>query len=112
MILIDHKTQGECKIQLTMTINFTSSKAFDEIRTIHTKSSNIEIMVVSERDSTIKELFESLLQKYQEGLEEKMIGSEFVFDSVNLLYYNLHKISLNGGWYIDSPEWLKNKKHQ
>ena len=27
------------------------------------------------------------------------------------MHYNLHKISLNrGGWYIDSPEWLKNKK--
>ena len=26
--------------------------------------------------------FESLLQKYQEGLEENIIGSGFVFDSV------------------------------
>ena len=40
-----------------------------------------------------------------------MRGSEFVFDSVDLLYYKLHKISLNrGGSYIGSPEWLKNKK--
>ena len=40
-----------------------------------------------------------------------MKGSEFVFDSVDLLYYKLHKISLNrGGSYIDSTEWLKNKK--
>ena len=30
----------------------------------------------------IEELFESLLQKYQEGLEEKMRGSEFIFDVV------------------------------
>ena len=49
------------------------------------------------------------MQNYQEGLEEKMRGSDFVFDSVDLLYYNLHKISLNrGGSYIDSSEWLKN----
>ena len=28
-----------------------------------------------------------------------------------MLFYSLHKISLNrGGSYIDSPEWLKNKK--
>ena len=34
----------------------------------------------------------------------------FVFESVDLLYYSLHKISLNrGGPYIDSPELLKNK---
>ena len=44
------------------------------------------------------------MQKYQEK-------SEFVFDSVDSLRYNLHKISLNrGGSNIDSPEWLKNKK--
>ena len=29
---------------------------------------------------------------------------------VDLLYYELHKISLiRGGSYIDSPKWLKNK---
>ena len=40
-----------------------------------------------------------------------MKGSEFLFDSVDVLYYNLNKISLNrGGSHIDSPEWLKNKK--
>ena len=37
--------------------------------------------------------------------------SNFVFESVDLLYYNLHKISLNKGrLYIDSPDWIKNKK--
>ena len=41
-----------------------------------------------------------------------MRGSEFIFDSVDLLYYNLQKINLNrkGSSYIDSPKWLKNKK--
>ena len=40
-----------------------------------------------------------------------MKGSEFVFDSFDLLYYKLHKISINhGGSYIDSPKRLKNKK--
>ena len=36
-----------------------------------------------------------------------MRRSEFFFDSVDLLYYNLRKISLT---YIHSPKWLKNKK--
>ena len=31
----------------------------------------------------IKKLFNSFLQKYQEGLEESLRGSEFVFDSVD-----------------------------
>ena len=40
-----------------------------------------------------------------------MRGSEFIFDTVDALYYDLNKISLSrGGSYIDSPEWLKNKK--
>ena len=65
----------------------------------------------SETDEIIEEIFNSLLQRYQEGLEESMKASEFVFDSVNSYYYKLHKISLNkGGSYIDSPKWLQNKK--
>ena len=36
-----------------------------------------------------------------------MRGSEFNFDSGDLLYCHLQKISLKiGGSYIDSPEWL------
>ena len=94
-----------------MAITFISSKDFDETRTMHTKSNNVEIMIDSETDEIIEELFESFLQKYQEGLEESMRGSEFVYDSVDVLYYNLNKISLSrGGSYIDSLKWLKNKK--
>ena len=59
----------------------------------------------------IKNLFESFLQKYQEGLEESMRGSDFAYDSVDALHYNLNKVSLSrGGSYIDSPKWLRNKK--
>ena len=48
------------------------------------------------------------MQKYQEGLEESMKGSEFVFDGVDFLLFKLHKINLNrSGSYIDCPEWLK-----
>ena len=40
-----------------------------------------------------------------------MKGTDFVFHSVDLLYYELDEISLNrGGSYIDCPAWLKNKK--
>ena len=77
---------------------------------MYRKSDNAEIMMGSETDEIIEELFQSLLQRYQKNLEASMRGSEFVFDSVNSLYYKFHKISLNrGGSYIDSPKWLKNK---
>ena len=70
-----------------------------------------EIMIGSDTNGFTEELFECLLQRYQENLEEKMCGSEFVFDGVNALYYDLNKISLNRGKsYIDSPESTKNKK--
>ena len=93
---IDYKTTlGEWKIQLSMKVNFVSSKDdSDEIHKMHTKSHNVEIMMGSETDEIIEELFESLLQNYQKGLEELMKGSELIFDSVDLLYYHLHKISL------------------
>ena len=40
-----------------------------------------------------------------------MGGSEFVFDYVQLLYYNCHKIGLNhDGLYVNSLDWIKNKK--
>ena len=95
---------------ITMAINFISSKDSDETRTKCSKS-NVEIMMGSKTDEIIKELFKSLLKEYQEGLEESLRGSEFIFDTVNALYYDLNKISLSrGGSYIDSPKWLKNKK--
>ena len=50
----EYETQGKCKIQLTMTINFISSKDSDEIRTMHTKSNNIEIMIDNETDKLLK----------------------------------------------------------
>ena len=78
---------------------------------IHTKIYVIEIMIDNETDEIIEKLLESHLQRYQKDLEEKMRGSEFVFDSVDLLYYKLYKISLNRGRsYIVSLKWLKNKK--
>ena len=46
-------------------------------------------MMGSETSGILEELFESLLQKYQEGLEESMKGSNFIFDSVDLLHYYL-----------------------
>ena len=58
----DHKTQSEWKIQLTMQTNFISSKDSEDTRTMHTKSSNIEIMMSNETDEIIEKYFDSLLQ--------------------------------------------------
>ena len=78
---------------------------------MHTKSVNEEFMNGSDTDENTKGLFKSLLQRYQENLQEKMKGSDFAFDRINYLYYNFNKISISrGGSHIDSPKWLKGKK--
>ena len=77
-VTADETQFGDWKIQLIINIIFVSSKHSDETLNMHTKSDNIEIMVVSETDYIIEELCEYLLQKYQEGLEESMRGNDFI----------------------------------
>ena len=78
---------------------------------MHSRSDNIEIILDDDNDDIIEQLFRSFLQKYEENLQNKMRGSDFEFDSVNFLYYDFNKISLNRGRsYIESPKWLKYKK--
>ena len=77
---------------------------------MHSKSDNIKIMISDEADEVSEELFNSVKNRYQNNLQS-MRESEFIFDYFQLLYYKCHKINLNrGGSYIDSPEWIKNKK--
>ena len=107
-----YKNKGEWKLQLIMEISFISLKpGSNETRIMYTRSDNEEFMNGSDTDEIIEGLFESFLQKYEENLQEKMKGSDFEFDGVDFLYYDFNKISINrGGSYIDSPQWLKNKK--
>ena len=63
-----------------------SSKDSDEIRDVHTTRNNIETIIGNKTSNIIKKLFNSLLLKYQEGLEESMKRSEFIFDSVDLVF--------------------------
>ena len=69
-------------------------------------------MINDEGDEVMKELSESLKNRYQSNLES-MKGSDFVFGYVHLLHYRCQKLNPNrGGSYIDSPDWIKNKKQQ
>ena len=63
------------------------------------------------KQMTLLKNFESFLNNYQE--EEIILrnGSGFVFRSVDLLSYHVHKTSLKKlKSYIKSPEWLINKR--
>ena len=91
----DLKQSDTWKIQLTITVTFSSSKdQNDEDRIMQSKSDNIEIMRSDEGDEVIKKLFDSLENRYQNNLES-VRGSEFVFNYVQLLYYKFRKINFN-----------------
>ena len=93
---------------MTGAINFVSLKpGSDETRVMYSRSFNEEIMEGSDTDEVIKSLFESFLKIYDLNLQQKIKGSDFAFDGVNSLYYDFNKTSII---YIDSPQWLKNKK--
>ena len=80
---------------------------------MHTKSDNKKFMTYDNVDDIVEELFETFLSRYQDNLERGIEDNEFVFDSVQLLYYKCHKINFRrGGSYIDFPNWIKKKKQQ
>ena len=90
----DKRAKGEWKIQLIIKINFISSKNFNDVRDLYSKSDNVEIMMCADTNEIIEKLFDSILQRYQKGVEESMKGSDFVFDYVESLNYIFHKIDL------------------
>ena len=104
-------SSNEWKIQINMGINFVPSNNTGEIRTIFVLSDNEEIRLGNETDDVVKKLINSFLNNYQ---KEEIIfrnGSNFVFESVDLLSYHIHKTSLKRGKsYIKSPEWILNKR--
>ena len=109
-IINNLKNSDMWRIQLTIANNFICSIDNDEEHVMHSRSDNIEIMINDEADEVIKELIDSLKNRYQNNLES-VKGSEFVLDYVHLLYYKCHKINTNcGGSYMDSPDWIINKE--
>ena len=61
------------------------------------KSDNIEVMAYDDANDVIEKLFESLLSRYQVGLEIQMRGCDFIFDCVNLMYRKCLKVNFKCG---------------
>ena len=94
-----------------MHVNFVPSNDTEEIHTIFVQSDNKEIRLGNETDDIIKRLISSFLNNYQK--EEIILrnGSNFVFESVELLSCHIHKTSLKKGKsFVKSSEWLINKR--
>lgn len=66
----DLRTSAEWKIYLTMKINFVSTSGPIEKLLMHSKSHNAEIRTAFDTDKIIQELYKSLLQRCQMGLEQ------------------------------------------
>ena len=76
------------------------------------QSENSKVYIGSQTSMVVDDLFKSLLDEYEFSLRTKMKKSNLPYDRVRAFYYKLHKISINrsGDSYIDSPDWIKNKK--
>ena len=107
-----YKAKGEWKLQLSAEISFVSQKpGSDEKRVMYTRSTPEEFMIGSETEEVAEKLIVSIIQKYQDNLQNKMKGSDFIFNGINYLYDNLNRTTISkGGSYIESPKWLMDKK--
>ena len=61
-----------------------SCKGNDEESVMHSKSDNIQIMINEKADEVVEERFQSLLSRYQTGLETSIKDSYFDFDYFHL----------------------------
>ena len=86
-MIIDLQISDTMKIQLTIAINFISSKDIEEERVIYLRSKNIKFMSYNDANEVVGELFESLRSRYQGNLETSMRGSGSIFYFI--LYYVL-----------------------
>ena len=74
-IIIDLQNSDTWKIQLTIAINFFSSKDDEEERVIHSKSDNVRFTSYNDANEVVDELFNSLNSRYQDNLEKSIRGS-------------------------------------
>ena len=96
----------------TMQNSCISTKSFEETRTIYTNSEPLEIFMGNDTEDAIDKSFNTLLQRLQhaqETLHDR--GSEFIPESVELLYYHFQRIDIRRAEsYIITPDWIASKK--
>ena len=103
--IIDLQNSDTRKIQLTIAIKFISSKDVEEERVMHSRSDNTKFTSCNDANEVVDELFASLRSRSQGDLETSMRGSDFIFDSVQMMNYKCHKVNFRrGGSYIQSPD--------
>ena len=96
--------RGEWKIQLTIQNSCISTRSFEKSCTVYIESEALEIFMGSDTNDVIDRLFNT-----KETSNKR--GSEFIPDSVELLYYHFQRIDIiRAESYIMSPDWIASKK--
>ena len=103
--------RGEWKIQLVMQNSCIFTKNFEDTRAIYSASKPVEVFMDSDTNGAIDRLFDTTLQIFQQAQDKSTDrGSEFIPESVALLYYYFLRIDIKRAEsYIKSPDWLVHK---
>ena len=59
---------------------------------MHLKSDNTDFMIYDNADEVTEDIFETLLNRDEIGLETSIRVSDFIFDCVHLFYYKYQEI--------------------
>ena len=98
-----NNNSNEQKVQLSMGINYTNINDKEKSHTFYVKSDNADITQATNTSNTINELINSFFPQYQR--EEQILrgGSDYIFDSVDMLGIYFHIKLRRGRPYIESP---------
>ena len=80
------------KIQSTISINFISSRDAEEECVMHSRSNIIKFKSYNNVNEVLDELFDSFCSRYQRNLETSIRGSDFIFDSIQMMYYKILQV--------------------
>ena len=79
----------------------------------HSRNNNIKFTSYNDANKIVDELGDSLWSRIHGNLKTSMRGSDFIYNSLQLMYFKCHKVNFRrGGWNIDSPDWIKRKKEK
>ena len=90
---------------------------------MHSRNDNIKFTSYNAVNEVVDDFFESLLWRYQRNLETSMRvrgsfsfqirGRDFIFDSVQLMYYKCDKVNFRlGSSYMDFSDWIKKSNNK
>ena len=85
-MISDLQESDTWKIQLTIAINFVSSKDTEKGRVMHWKSDNIKSTSYNDANKVIDELFESLISRYQGNTNINGRKWSIIFDSNPMMH--------------------------